>query len=229
MVQSEAPGHDGSGDNPEISDEEDARMRMAPKLTLCLLLLMAGCSQTADKIENSANRSYTGSVMGKAYTEVESYDQSPLMKLSGSGPVFGPMIGMTRLTNGMTIYRHIAPGARTETSSNIIGLVGQETVSHSNRLSYFLVGTDGIIKDWATGSVEGSSNDCIAYIGGLIRKCTDASQLQASLALYDIRVLTKDNKSITSWGDPLIASAADARTAPVASTAAAKPPVKAQR
>ncbi len=64
-------------------------------------------------------------------------------------------------------------------------------MSHRNRLSYFLVGPDGVIKDWATGSVEGTTNDCIRYIVVLIQKCTDASQLQASLALYDIRVLTR--------------------------------------
>ncbi|MDO1580943.1 hypothetical protein [Rhizobium oryzicola] len=176
-------------------------MRLIPVSVVLLAGFLAGCSGTMDKVENAANRSYTGSVMGKTYAEVEGYERNPLMQMSGSGPVFGPMIGMTRLTNGMTIYRHIAPGARTETKSNFGGLVGHETVSHRNRLSYFLVGQDGVIKDWATGSVEGTTNDCIRYIGGLIQKCTDANQLQASLALYDIRVLTKDNKPITSWGE----------------------------
>ena len=203
-------------------------MRVIAVSMALLAGLLAGCSGTMDKVENSANRSYTGSVMGKTYAEVEGYDKNPLMQMSGSGPVFGPMIGMTRLTNGMTIYRHIAPGARTETNASFVGLVGRETVSHRNRLSYFLVGPDGVIKDWATGSVEGTTNDCIRYIGGLIQKCTDASQLQASLALYDIRVLTKDNKPITSWGEP-VPAVAPLVAQPTPAAAAPKKPAKVVR
>ena len=61
---------------------------------------------------------------------------------------------MTPLKNGMTIYRHMTPAAKTETGTNFAGLVGSSTVSQSNRLSYFLVGADGIVKDWSTGSVQ---------------------------------------------------------------------------
>ncbi|MDR9821518.1 hypothetical protein RJJ63_19865 [Rhizobium hidalgonense] len=42
--------------------------------------------------------------------------------------------------DGMTIYRHMAPAAKTETGTNFAGLVGSSTVSENNRLSYFLVG-----------------------------------------------------------------------------------------
>ncbi|MGO7675741.1 hypothetical protein ACC685_38780, partial [Rhizobium ruizarguesonis] len=46
----------------------------------------------------------------------------------------------------MTIYRHMAPGTQTETGTNFAGLVVSSTVSQNNRLSYFLVGADGIFK-----------------------------------------------------------------------------------
>lgn len=102
----------------------------------------------------------------------------------------------------MTIYRHMAPSARTETGTNFVGLVGSSSVSNNNRLSYFLVGPDGIVKDWATGSVPGNASSCITYIGGIIQRCSDLTQFQTSLAIYDSRVLTKDGQPISSWGNP---------------------------
>jgi hypothetical protein len=56
--------------------------------------------------------------------------------------------------------------------------------------------------DWATGSVQGSASDCVQYIGGIINRCNDMRQLQASIALYDTRVATKAGQPISSWGDP---------------------------
>lgn len=64
------------------------------------------------------------------------------------------------------------------------------------------MGADGIVEDWATGSVQGSASDCVQYIGGIINRCNDMRQLRASLALYDIRVATKAGQPISSWGEP---------------------------
>ncbi len=119
-------------------------MRFMAILSISLAIGLAGCSQVAEKAENVANRSYTSYALGKPYTEVANLGQSPMARLSGSEATFGPMIGATPLKNGMTIYRHMAPGAQTETGANFAGLVGSSTVSQNNRLSYFLVGADGI-------------------------------------------------------------------------------------
>lgn len=177
-------------------------MRFLAILSISLAIGLAGCSQVAEKAENAANRSYTSYALGKPYAEVANLGQSPMARFSGSEATFGPMIGATPLTNGMTIYRHMAPGAKTETGTNFVGLVGSSTVSQNNRLSYFLVGADGIVKDWATGSVQGSASDCVQYIGGIINRCNDMRQLQASLALYDMRVASKGGQPISSWGEP---------------------------
>lgn len=61
---------------------------------------------------------------------------------------------------------------------------------------------NGVVKDWATGSVQGSASDCVQYIGGIINRCNDMRQLQASLALYDVRVATKAGRPISSRGEP---------------------------
>lgn len=177
-------------------------MRGIAVLLTGLSLLLAGCSAVAERAENAANRSFTSYALGKPYAEVANLNRSPLMQLSTTEATFGPMIGETRLKNGMVVYRHIAPAARTETGTDFGGLVGSSSVNQNNRLSYFLVGPDGIVRDWATGSVQGNVSSCIYYIGGIINRCTDAMQLQQSLALYDARVTTRDNRPISAWGEP---------------------------
>lgn len=176
----------------------------AALLALLLAAPLTACSSVADKAESMANRSFTSYAEGKPYSEIASLGSSPLERLSVNSDraTFGPMIGETRLTNGMTIYRHMAPATRKETSTSFGGLVGTSTEDNNNRLSYFLVGPDGYVKDWATGAVQGSTSDCISYIGGIIKKCTDSGQMLAALALYDSRVLTKSGQPISVWGTP---------------------------
>ncbi|MFN3658529.1 MAG: hypothetical protein ACK4UO_14870 [Pseudolabrys sp.] len=177
-------------------------MRPLPLLLLAALMLPA-CGSVTEKAETMANRSFTSGALGRPYAEVASLGHSPLERLAGNDrATFGPMLGATPLTNGMTIYRHMAPSARTETGTSFAGLVGTSTVSDNNRLSYFLVGPDGIVKDWATGSVTGNASDCVTYIGGIIRKCSDVKQYNAALSLYDARVLTQSGQPITVWGTP---------------------------
>ena len=54
----------------------------------------------------------------------------------------------------------------------------------------------------ATGSVTGNASDCVNYIGGIIKRCSDVKQFNAALALYDARVQTKDGQPISVWGTP---------------------------
>lgn len=188
------PGHGVAG--------KGVQLRFIVILSIGLAIGLVGCSQVAEKAENAANHSFTSYALGKPYAEVANLGQSAMARVSGSDASFGPMIGAMPLKNGMTIYRHMVPAAKTETGTNFAGLVGSSTVSQNNRLSYFLVGADGIVKDWATGSVQGSASDCVQYIGGIINRCNDMRQLQASLALYDMRVATKAGQPISSWGEP---------------------------
>ncbi|MCJ8510694.1 hypothetical protein MUU53_22895 [Rhizobium lemnae] len=168
-----------------------------------LLFALAGCSQVTEKAEGMANRSFTSYALGKPYTQVASIGTSPMDRLAGDDrATFGPMIGATPLSNGQMIYRHIAPSARTERGADFGGLVSSSSVMSNNRLSYFLVGQDGIVKDWATGSVPGDATSCMRYIGGIIQQCADMAQQQTSLAIYDSKVLTKDNQPISVWGQP---------------------------
>ncbi|WP_245425526.1 hypothetical protein [Rhizobium sp. H4] len=88
-------------------------MRFITILSIGLVIGPAGCTQVAEKAENAANRSYTSYALGKPYTDIANLGQSPMAHLSGSAATYGPMIGATPLKNGMTVYRHMAPAAKT--------------------------------------------------------------------------------------------------------------------
>jgi hypothetical protein len=75
--------------------------------------------------------------------------------------------------------------------------------------------------DWGTGSVTGDTSSCISYIGGIIQRCSDLTQFEASLTLYDARVLTKDGQPISVRGAP--AAPAPASPAPSATPKPARP------
>ncbi len=165
-----------------------------------LACLIVGCSQTAEKIENAANRSTTSWALGKPYSRVAALGNSTLEQLSAEQTGYGQMIGQTSLADGTTLYRHIAPGAQSESSSNFVGLVGKSKQVTNYRLSYFKVGQDGIVKDWATGSAPGSISDCVTYIGGIFQKCQDQGRIRQALFVYDSRVRTSSGATLDSWG-----------------------------
>ncbi|MDJ0613358.1 MAG: hypothetical protein QNJ29_06740 [Rhizobiaceae bacterium] len=163
------------------------------------LLLLAGCSSTADKIEDSANRLTTSWAQNKPYAEVAALGNRPIDQLTTTQVGFGQMIGQSQLADGSTLYRHIAPGAERTTEASF-GIVDSESSATSFRLSYFKVGPNGIVNDWATGSVPGSFSKCTWYIGGIFRKCEDQAQIKQTLATYDTVVKTSGKQPISSWG-----------------------------
>lgn len=176
-------------------------MRPIALLLAGICLALASCSGVQEKAEQSANRSFTSYALGRPYQQVAAVGTSPLDRLAGNdGATFGPMIGATPLSNGMVIFRHIAPAARTETGTSFAGVVGTSGSSERDRLSYFLVGPDGIVKDWATGQVQGTASSCISYIGGIVNRCSDTTQLRAALDYYDAQVTTRGGQPVSSWG-----------------------------
>ncbi|MEM7216321.1 MAG: hypothetical protein AAF423_12325 [Pseudomonadota bacterium] len=177
------------------------------KLFVLLMIagLIAGCSQTAEKIEAAANRSSTSWAQGKPYSQVAALGNRPLDQLSTEPVGFGQLIGQSSLADGTTVYRHIAPAAKTTSSSDFAGLVGTQKEVTNFRLSYFKVGQNGVVQDWATGSVPGSISDCVSYIAGIFQKCTDQGRVKQALAVYDSIVRTSTGSPMTSWGPPVVA------------------------
>jgi len=164
--------------------------------------VLISCSQTAEKIETAANRSTTSWAMGKPYSQVAALGNQPLDQLAADQYGFGQLIGQSPLTDGSTLYRHIAPAAKAETSSDFGGLVGSSKTVTNYRLSYFKVGQDGIVRDWATGSVPGTYSNCINYISGIFQKCQDQGLIRQTMVAYDSQVRTSSGATVDSWGIP---------------------------
>ena len=166
---------------------------------LCIGLL-AACSQTAEKIETAANRSTTSWSLGKPYTQVAALGNSPLDQLAADQTGFGPLIGQSRLSDGSTIYRHIAPSAQSESYSDFGGLAASNQQVTNYRLSYFKVGRDGIVSDWAAGKASSSISSCVSYIAGIFQKCTEQARIDQAVEIYDTLVRTRSGGAITEWG-----------------------------
>lgn len=167
--------------------------------TLCLMVFLSACSSTMDKIENKSNRWSTGWAMGKEYTKVAALGTSTLARLTPDAHGFGDMIGRSELTDGTTVYRHIAPAFKRESYSSFSGIVGGNSSRQNYRLSYFKVGQDGIVKDWATASVPGTAQSCINYIGGIFQRCKDQVLVRQALAIYDSYVRTSKGQTLLAW------------------------------
>ncbi|MGR9498005.1 hypothetical protein ACU8OJ_14650 [Rhizobium leguminosarum] len=175
-------------------------MRFMAILSISLAIGLAGCSQVAEKAENAANRSYTSYALGKPYGR-QSWPVA-------NGAAFRLRRNLRADDRRDAIdERHDdlpAYGARRpDRDRHEFRRPGRQFHDFAEQPAFlFLVGADGIVKDWATGSVQGSASDCVQYIGGIINRCNDMRQLQASLALYDVRVATKAGQPISSWGEP---------------------------
>lgn len=167
---------------------------------LFIALGLTACSSTLEKVEDRSNRLTTSWALGKPYTRVATLGTSRLAQLSADQTGFGDMIGRSELADGTTLYRHIAPAAKTETGASLAGLVGRNTQASNYRLSYFKVGQDGIVQDWATGSVPGTASRCVTFIGGIFQKCADQALIKQDLAVYDAQVLTRAKQPLSAWG-----------------------------
>ncbi len=179
---------------------------------MAMIAVLSGCIGPPEKVVEMANRSYMRAAMGKPYQQVAD-SRLPGSLIPGQGePAYGPMIGSYRLENGDMVYRHIGDGATSTSSTDFGSLAGGERKSVLLRLAYFRVGADGIIRDWATGSLAGGQTACRYYIAGIFQRCTDIEAQRQSFAIYDSLVKTSSGAPLSSWGPPAV----DASTASMA-------------
>jgi hypothetical protein len=162
--------------------------------------LVAACT-AQEKLESFADRNYMRYATGKPYAQIASQSQMTLEGLAGA-TIYGPMIGQYRLADGDTVYRHIDNVESTRTSVDAGFMMQRENVASRYRLAYFRVGPDGIVKDWATGSLPGERLGCTWYAGGFVRQCSSEAQRLQSLTVYDSLVQTSSGQPVSSWGPP---------------------------
>ena len=162
-------------------------------------LLASGCTTPPESLLNAANRNYMRYAMGKPYAEVASLNPTTLEGLAGR-TAYGPMIGSFELADGNRVYRHI-DNVQTGESKVDLGVFSQRsTVSTTYRLAYFRVGPNGIVNDWAVGSLPGESLRCVSYAIGIFRQCESQQSLRQSLDFYDTLVKTSTGQSLAAWG-----------------------------
>lgn len=166
---------------------------------LALAQLLAACTAPPERLQAMADRNYMRYAMGKSYAHVATLNSSALM---GGESGYGPPIGSYRLADGDTVHRHMGESGSIETGMNFAGLVGTNRVATNYRLAYFRVGPDGIVKDWAVGSVPGEQSSCIRYIGGIVEKCEDQSLVRRNFAVLDSMVTTSGGQPLGAWGAP---------------------------
>lgn len=166
---------------------------------LAALLVIASCTTPPESLLNAANRNYMRYAMGKPYAEVASLNPTTLEGLAGR-TAYGPMIGSFELAGGDRVYRHI-DNVQTDESRVDLGVFSQRrTVSTTYRLAYFRVGRDGVVNDWAVGSLPGENLRCVSYAVGIFRQCENQQSLRQSLDFYDTLVRTSSNQPLASWG-----------------------------
>jgi hypothetical protein len=174
---------------------------------LAALLALAACTTPPQSLMNAANRSYMRYAMGKPYAQVASLNPTTMEGLAGR-TAYGPMIGTYQLADGNRVYRHI-DDVQTGESNVDFGIFSQRhTVSSTYRLAYFRVGPDGVVNDWAVGSLPGASVRCVSYAVGIFRQCEDLQSLRQSLSFYDSVVRTSSGQPLSSWGTPVPDAAA---------------------
>lgn len=141
-------------------------------------LLLAACSSIGHKVASGINNSQLKGAVGKPYSQVM-YEH----------PDYGKLIGRERLTNGDEIMKHV--GDFGTASNDVGGVYGKK---HQNaRVVYFLVDSQGNVKDWASEFYRAGSSTCWVGI------CAGAKAEQVPYEELDKIVKTSSGTSLESW------------------------------
>ncbi len=104
-------------------------------------------------------------------------------------PDFGKLIGRERLRNGDEIMKHV--GDFGTSTSDVSGIYGKR--DQNARVTYFLVDSKGIIKDWATEFYRAGTSRC--WVG----VCSGGKDEQIPSEELDKIVKTSSGNSLDSW------------------------------
>lgn len=171
----------------------------AGALAVCVLML-AACTSTVGQLQEMGDRNYMRYAVGKPYREVASLNPMTFESLTTGDTAYGPIIGAYRLENGDRVYRHAANIQSSESTVEIGIIMQSREVETRHRLAYFRVGADGIVADWATGTLPGKRIGCTAYAAGIFQRCSSDMEIRQSMAVYDSLVQTSGGQPLSSWG-----------------------------
>lgn len=151
---------------------------MKASMIILSTMLLVACGSVGHKVASGINNSFLKGTVGKTYTDVM-YEH----------PDFGKLIGREKLTSGNEIMKHV--GDFGKETSNFGGLYGKE--KQNARVIYFLVDTQGKVKDWATEFYQAGTAKCWVGI------CGGSKSEQVPFEELDKIVKTSSGTSIESW------------------------------
>jgi hypothetical protein len=166
---------------PESGGHSRSRGEDVPMKTFIVsasMLLLVACSSVGQKVASGINNTHLNGTVGKPYNQVM-YEH----------PDFGKLIGREKLASGDEVMKHVGDFG-TETS-NFGGVYGKQ--KQNARVIYFLVDTNGEIKDWATEFYQAGSAKC--WVG----VCGGAKNEQVPFEELDRIVKTSSGSSIEAW------------------------------
>lgn len=142
------------------------------------MVFLGACSSIGHKVASGINNNHLKGTVGKPYAEVM-YQH----------PDFGKLIGRERLANGDEIMKHV--GDFGTSTSDVGGLYGKK--KQNARVTYFLVDSNGNVKDWASEFYQAGSANCWVGI------CAGAKNEQVPYEELDKLVKTSSGTSLESW------------------------------
>ncbi|MCG6115137.1 MAG: hypothetical protein MEQ84_08045 [Mesorhizobium sp.] len=164
-------------------------------------IFLGACTSTVGQLQEMGDRNYMRYAVGKPYQEVASLNPMTFESLTtGGNTAYGPIIGAYRLENGDRVYRHAANIQSSESTVDVGIIMQRSEVETRHRLAYFRVGADGIVSDWATGTLPGERISCTAYAAGIFQRCSSEMEIRQSMTVYDSLVQTSGGQPLSSWG-----------------------------
>jgi hypothetical protein len=147
-------------------------------LVIATTVFLTACGSVAHKVASGVDNAQLKNTVGKPYADVI-YQH----------PYFGKLIGRERLQSGDEIMKHV--GEFGKSTSDMVGLYGKQR--QNMRALYFLVDTQGVIKDWASEFYEAGSASCWVGI------CGGSTNEQVPLEELDKLVKTSSGGSVAAW------------------------------
>jgi hypothetical protein len=142
------------------------------------VILLTACTSMGHKVASGINNSQLKGTVGKSYEQVM-YEH----------PDFGKLIGRERLQGGNEIMKHV--GDFGTSTSDMAGVYGKK--EQNARVIYFLVDSQGTIRDWASEFYRAGKATCWVGI------CAGAKMEQVPFEELDKIVKTSSGDSLETW------------------------------
>lgn len=132
---------------------------------------------------------------------------APTLPPAPANNSFGPRIGQFFLADDYVVYRHALPQAVAQAGPVIDAVTGQPVPLESDaaiaptqvRLTYFLVSPQGIVDDYALGTLNVSTTACLQIISGSVIICDQPDRLSEDFEFFDSAVRTSKFQSLDTW------------------------------